>query len=293
MKKKSTEKTEAVGDYPDEAPEKDEKKTEKVQEKGSKKEVKSSSAIAPAKSGQVITSVHTDAIKNYLSSIGTLVREVLITINKDGLSITTMDPANVAMAILKMPKSSFAEYDVTKESTYGINLGELQQMLKRASKSSIIKFIFDEKLKVEIQDKNKRTFTLPIIDELENNAKIPELSPTATININSKDLKDAIGDSKLVADSSIFEIKDGKFNIIANGDLSDVEVEHGEDIKIDAKSDCSSKYSIEYLEKIIDPKLANEILLKFSGDYPLLLKYVDSESKFELEYILAPRVESD
>ena len=42
--------------------------------------------------------------------ISELVTEVRIKVNEFGLSITAMDPANVAMVDFRLPKSSFSEF---------------------------------------------------------------------------------------------------------------------------------------------------------------------------------------
>ena len=53
--------------------------------------------------------------------ISELVMEVRIKVNEFGVSIVAIDPANVAMVALKVPKSAFSEFEVGEE-VLGVNL---------------------------------------------------------------------------------------------------------------------------------------------------------------------------
>ena len=84
-----------------------------------------------------------------------LLNEARLHISNDGLKITEMDPANVAMAIWHLLPSSCLEYELEeeksllpenaqtgirhyKEITIGINLENFLNILKNAKKSDII-----------------------------------------------------------------------------------------------------------------------------------------------------------
>jgi proliferating cell nuclear antigen len=59
-----------------------------------------------------------------------LVTEVRIKVNEFGMSIAAIDPANVAMIMLKLPRSAFSKFE-TENETLGINLDSLKRILKR------------------------------------------------------------------------------------------------------------------------------------------------------------------
>ena len=67
--------------------------------------------------------------------ISDLVTEVRIKVNEFGLSITAMDPANVAMVSFKIPKSAFSQFESGNE-VLGVNLDNLKQILKRCGAGS-------------------------------------------------------------------------------------------------------------------------------------------------------------
>ena len=88
-----------------------------------------------------------------------------------------------------------------------------------------------------------------------------------------------------------------KLTIAAAGDLTkaDVEINKNEDITIemDASEPQRSKYSVEYLKKMMQgSKLSDTVTLKFSKDYPVTIEYKEVD-KLNLMFILAPRVDND
>ena len=77
--------------------------------------------------------------------------------------------------------------------------------------------------------------------------------------------------------------------------VTKIEIKEDEGVKISEpqKSKIKSKYSIEYLKKMISgSKLASNVKIRFNNDYPLKLDYTETD-KVQLSFILAPRVEND
>ena len=96
--------------------------------------------------------------------ISDLVTEVRIKINENEMSITAMDPANVAMVNFKISKSAFSQYEGGNE-VLGINLEDLKRILKRCGAgSSLILEKKENLLKIQIYDRIKRNSTLNLID---------------------------------------------------------------------------------------------------------------------------------
>ena len=85
--------------------------------------------------------------------ISELVTEVRIKINEFGLSISAIDPANVAMVGYKLPKSAFSEFESGIE-VLGVNLDDLKKILKRCgAKSSVVIEKNENLLEIQIFDK--------------------------------------------------------------------------------------------------------------------------------------------
>ncbi len=115
------------------------------------------------------------------------------------------------------------------------------------------------------------------------------------MRVQSDMLDQGVSDADIVAESVSFTADRDKFTIAAAGDLSkaNVEVPKGEDVSIDAQGEQKSKYSVEYLKKMIKgSKISDDVKIQFSDDYPLRLEYLE-KNKVQLAFILAPRVENE
>lgn len=238
-------------------------------------------------------------LKDSISVISELVSEARFKITRDGLEMVAMDPANVAMVVFKLLSSGFTEYDIDKDMQIGINLANLKQILRRASASDIItlEVTGENKLQIQLKGGTTRTFSLPLIELEDKEQRIPNLNFPVIVMTQSQTLSDAIADTDVVAESVTFAAEPDKFSVAAEGDLSKahVEIKAGDHTKIQSESTAKikSKYSIEYLKKMLNAsKLASEVGVFFNQDYPLKLEYKVMD-KVMLSFILAPRVEND
>lgn len=223
--------------------------------------------------------------------ISELVIEVKLKVNEYGLSITALDPANVAMISFKIPKQAFSEFEVGKE-ILGVNLENLKKILKRCGPRGILTMETSEnQITFLIEEGLKRNFSMALIEVDSEEKEIPNLEFSASVLISSIDFIDSIEDCSVVADACAFICKDGRFSIEAKG-LNSARTEFSPDeIKIQGEN-CKSRYSLEYLQKFVKgSKLCDKTLLKFANDHPLRIDL--RADNLELTFILAPRVETE
>ena len=86
-----------------------------------------------------------------------------------------------------------------------------------------------------------------------------------------------VADADVVAESVALVAEAGKFVINAEGDLSqaDIEITADDNTTITCEEKVRSKYSLEYLKKMIQgSKLSDAVQIKFGNDYPLRLEYL-------------------
>jgi proliferating cell nuclear antigen len=223
--------------------------------------------------------------------ISDLVTEVRVKVNEFGMSITAMDPANVAMVGFRLPRSAFSQYESGTE-TLGVNLDSLKRILKRCgTKSSLVLESKENVLEIQIYDKIKRKFSLALIEVESEDKEMPSLDYSSKVDINSMDLVDSIEDCVVVSDSCSFVVEDGKFVIEAKSLNSARSEFSGDDVRIEAEN-CKSKYSLEYLQKFAKGmKLSEKTILRFANDHPLKVEI--RANSMELDFVLAPRVEID
>lgn len=220
-----------------------------------------------------------------------LVTEVRLKVNNNGMSITAMDPANVAMIGFRIPKSVFSQFE-TNEEVLGINLDNLKRILKRCGAGSAL--ILEKKenlINILIQDRIKRNFSLNLIEVESEDKEMPNLEFSSRVELSSLDLIDSIEDCLVVSDACSFIIQDGKFLIEAKNLNSARSEFSGDEASIQAEN-CKSKYSLEYLSKFIKAsKLSDKTILNFAEDHPLKMDV--KTPGIELSFILAPRVETE
>jgi len=224
--------------------------------------------------------------------ISDLVLEVRMKVSRDGLSITAIDPANVAMIVFKLPFEAFSELEIEGEEELGISLESLKAVLRRVKVGSVLTMTREEnKLKLQIQDKINREFNLALIDIETEDKPIPNLDFTSKIEMTSLDFSEAIEDCNVVADSCSFVSEPNNFVIEARGSLNSFRAQFNDEVNIQAE-EANSKYSLDYLQKMIKAtKLTEKVIINFSDDYPLKLEF--KTPLVELSFILAPRVEND
>ncbi len=245
-----------------------------------------------------LTLVEPKYLKESILIISELVNEAKFKITPDAMELVAMDPANVAMIIFKLLSSSFTEYDVKNEMELSIDLGNFKQILRRAGANDMLSMeVDDNRLKLQLKGKTTRTFSLPLIEGEEKEQKVPELNFPVNIKTSTAIFNDAIEDVDIVAESVTFEIDKKSFVINGESDLSNASIEIKPDdetnITVEGDDKIKSKYSVEYLKKIISAsKLCDNVVIQFNKDYPLKLDYIVVD-KLQLSFILAPRVEND
>lgn len=238
----------------------------------------------------------TKLIKEPITIINDLVNEARFKIKKDSIEMIAMDPANVAMVLFRLLSSSFVEYTVKEETSIAINLNDFKQVLRRIkTNDTLVLEVSENKLKITLQGNSVRTFFLPLIELDEKEQKVPDLKFKTMIKCPSGVLNDAIEDVEIIAESVAFQAEDKKFIVAAAGDSKKASVEIKADDTISIKTDekVRSKYSIEYLKKMIQgSKISSNVEISFNKDYPLKLEYKEID-KVQMMFILAPRIEND
>lgn len=238
----------------------------------------------------------TKLIKEPITIISELVTEAKFKIKRDSIELVAMDPANVAMVVFRLLSSAFVEYTVKEETTIAINLNSLRQVLRRIKSNDQLSLeLHENKLKVILSGSSVRTFFLPLIELDDKEQRVPDLKFKTSVTCPSSMVNDAIEDVEIVAESVTFMVEEKKFTVSASGDSSKamVEIKADESVKIVTEEKVKSKYSIEYLKKMIQgSKISGIVTVSFNKDYPLKLEYKELD-KIQMLFILAPRIEND
>jgi proliferating cell nuclear antigen len=225
--------------------------------------------------------------------ISELVTEVRLKVNKEGMSLTAIDPANVAMVYFKIPSSLFSEFDLRKdEEELGINLNNLKAVLRRCKPgASLALERQDNLLKIGLQDRIKRDFSLALIELDVEEKPLPEWEFNSVIHINSDTFVEVIEDCVVVSDACTFMAEPNKFVVEAHG-LNSARAEFSSDEAEIHSGNSTARFSLEYLNKFIKgAKISNRSTLSFSDNHPMRLDFHTGE--VVLSFVLAPRVEQE
>lgn len=242
-------------------------------------------------------------LRDSLDVISNFINEGTFKLTPNGLSMSAIDPANVAMVLFDLLSSAFSEFQVARPTTMTINIPYFVSILKRAQPGDSIQLELSDSgssLKIKMIGDSTRTFTLPLINARDKKIEPPDkLSEgfKTFVELEAGVLREGTKDSLMVSDSVLLQCDSKSFGMISIGDSSQVNLELAKGspslIKLECKSPVKAKYSLEYLEKMMKAgKLADSITLQFAQDYPLRLDY-KSIDKLRLSFILAPRMDTE
>jgi len=238
-------------------------------------------------------------LRDSISTIGELLDEGIFKVDKNGLSLIAADRAMVAVVDFKLPATIFDKFEVDKEQTIAVNMTNLVSVLKRIGGNEKLELeLKDNKLEIRMKNASTRKFMVPLLDiTQEEIPPINQLDFKARVKVKADILKSGIEDADIVSDSIVFEANKDGFSLRASGDISSTELtlEKGNNALLDVNATgiVVARYPLDYLKKIIKAsKLADEINLRWSKDYPIRMDFT-SVDKVSLGFVLAPRVSEE
>jgi len=227
-----------------------------------------------------------------VSIISELVTEVRLKVSKEGLSLTAIDPANVAMVYFRIPSDLFSQFELEANETLGVNLENLRAVLRRCSLGSALTISREENmLKLTIQDKIKRDFSLSLIDIEGDEKEMPQWEFKSVVRMDSNSFVEVVEDCSIVSDACTFHAEPNKFVIEASG-LNSARAEFSND-EIEIHSDYSSaRFSLDYLNKFVKgAKISSNVSINFSDNHPMRVDF--TTGNVMLSFVLAPRIEQE
>ncbi|MBD3312261.1 proliferating cell nuclear antigen (pcna) [archaeon] len=242
-------------------------------------------------------------VRDSLDAVSNFINEGTFKLSKNGLSLIAMDPANVAMVLYDLLASAFTEYECSSKTKLTVNVPYLVSILKRAGTGDSVEFKMTDsanELVITMTGDSKRTFTLPLLEAHGNPVKPPEKLKDgfkAEVEVESAAIKAGAKDALMVSDCVLLSTTKDSFVMKALSDTNEVNLQLSNEspslIKLDSKSAVKSKYSLEYLEKMMKlSKVAKTVELRFADNYPLKLDY-KALDQLKVSFILAPRIDTE
>lgn len=242
--------------------------------------------------------VDAETLQAALDSVGVLVDECKIHLEEDGIQIRAVDPANVGMVDLELAASAFESYEADG-GLIGVNLTRLEDIANMADSDQLINLELDEETgKLHISTDGLE-YTLALIDpdSIRKEPDLPDLDLPARIVVEGRDIDRAVKAADMVSDHIALGVDEDTetFYVDAEGDTDDVHFELGRDDLIDLQvGTAHSLFSLDYLKDMnrAIPKDA-EVTISLGEEFPVKLHFEIAEGEGQVNYMLAPRIQSD
>ncbi|MFX1319596.1 MAG: proliferating cell nuclear antigen (pcna) [Promethearchaeota archaeon] len=238
--------------------------------------------------------------QSLIGAISALVDEANFEISPKGMTLRAMDPSRIAMVDFELPKSAFSHYECDEEGRIGINLDEMDKIVKRAGAGNSLELGLNREknqLRITLQGRTKRSFNISLIDL--GAERPPSLNVDFDINvkITAETLKEIIQDANIISDFIAIDAASDSLLISARGDTGNLEVKIGKSeealLEYTVKQPAKSLYALEYLNDMMKAVAASDtVQLEFGKGTPIKLVFAVS-SGGHITYFLAPRVEDD
>ena len=244
-------------------------------------------------------------LKVIVETLASIIDETEFRVTPKEFTISAMDPSRICLLKLSINKDDFDEFECSKESKVGLNLDDLDKILKRSAANDAVTINFDEadqKIKIKMQREGvsrTRTFSLALLDidieeiPMDNLLKIEYSSKWV---IDTDFLVEAIKDAEIYSEILNILANEGKGLVFSSsGQIGEMEYDISVEDLIDSQLQGSSSgaYSLTFLKAILKiASITEKLEISLKTDHPLKMDF-DLLEGGKLSYFLAPRVEEE
>lgn len=239
--------------------------------------------------------IKSDTLKRVVEVISTLVDEAKFSISDEGISVKAVDPAHVAMVNLKLGKDAFEEYEAT-EMELGIDITKFKDVLGLAKANDIISIRHDEERNRLVINIENITRQMALVDTAGmSDSKVPTLDLPVKVVVRTQELKQGIKASKSISDHITLITTPNGFELISEGDTDSVNLKLPKDLleELECEEKVKSMFSLDYFSNMIQSINSELLTLNLGSDYPIKLEFEIADGNGSVNFLLAPRIESD
>ncbi|MFX1531607.1 MAG: proliferating cell nuclear antigen (pcna) [Promethearchaeota archaeon] len=244
-------------------------------------------------------------LKGIVETLASIIDETEFRVTPKEFTISAMDPSRICLLKLSIKKDDFDVYQCNKESKVGLNLDDLDKILKRSAANDSVEINFneaDQKIKIKMQREGVsriRTFSLALLDidieeiPMDNLLKIEYPSNWV---IDPEFLVEAIKDAEIYSEILNINANEGQGLVFSSsGQIGEMEYDLNEDdlIESELQGSSSGAYSLTFLKAILKiASITEKLEISLKTDHPLKMNF-DLLEGGKLSYFLAPRVEEE
>ena len=243
--------------------------------------------------------VQASAFKSCFEVLKDILNDVNVYFTPEGINITTLDTARVALIRLKLSSENFEIYNCEKEEIAGINISNTFKLLKPITNNDTLTVEINDKeyinFKIENENKKSRTdFRLKLLDIDEDQIEIPDIKTEVTSLMPSIDFQRICRDMTNLA-SEIRICRDGKFiRFSCEGDFANqtTEIECVDDEDFNSK--LSGLYSLKYLNLFTKATgMCATVQIMMEENMKFLMLQYNVANLGEMTFYLATKLEDE
>lgn len=240
--------------------------------------------------------IRSDTLKGLVNVISTLIDEVKFTIDSEGMSLKAVDPAHVAMIELKIGAKAFESYSAT-DTEIGLDLDKVKDVLKLSSSGDIISMEQDEEHGRIIFKVGNITRRMNLVDTSSmSDPKVPQLDLSATIVVPVSELQRGMKASENISDHIALIADPDSFELTCEGDTdsASLKLDKSQLVSINVTEHVCSLFPLDYFLNLIKAVPSDmNVKIELDNDYPVKLLFDLADGNGTVEYLLAPRIESE
>ncbi|KAF5037393.1 hypothetical protein DSECCO2_565030 [anaerobic digester metagenome] len=232
-------------------------------------------------------------LKTSFNAIASIVDEVQIRADDEGLRIDALSSDHITFVHLELKVSLFDQYKCDEPIHINVDTEEFMKILKRVDSDDVVELGVDENnLIISFIGEADRIFKIRLIDISYEAPSPPNLTYPNKFELPFDLLKNSMKDINLVSDKVMFTVNEDRFTAQAEGDFGEAEIRylHGETIV----EDVQSVFSLSKISATLKAdKFSESALIRLGNDMPLSLTLSDVPNEAILNFIVAPRIESE
>ncbi len=239
--------------------------------------------------------INSNVLKDLVDIVGTIVDEVKINLNEEGLNLKAVDPAHVAMVDLSLSKDAFEAYEAD-ETELGLNLKKMEQFLRLAEAGEMVRMTLDEdenRLVLEVTNITQKMALLDTAGMTDPN--VPSLDLPLSLKVKGKYVLNGVKASENISDHISITANPDGFEILSEEDEDMVRLSLNEEEleELNANEEVRSLFALDYFSNMIKCVSKDTVLeIELGADYPIKIQFSFAEENGSVRYLLAPRIES-
>ncbi|MBQ4414666.1 MAG: DNA polymerase sliding clamp [Methanomicrobium sp.] len=242
--------------------------------------------------------IDTEVFKEAVEVVAAIVSECRLNISANGLAVRAVDTANVAMISLELGAPAFNTF-AAGDSQIGLDISKLKNIVASINKADVLSLdLPDGAYKMELAYGGfKYSISLLDVNTVRKDPNLPSIQLPGKVVIAGAELNNAIKAASLVSDKIAFGINPDNetFYMEADGDTDHINLEiKAADLKTFIPAEARSLFSLDYLKDMgrVMSK-AEEVEIFLGKDHPVKFVFTIAGGEGKVEYLLAPRIESD